>query len=68
MATARWFDESKVTPGMVLPYGVPMRDLSDAEIEAYPEHVQASIDTWPVFAKRNPNPTPRAPKDDEREV
>lgn len=59
MATARYFDESKLEPGMSLPFGVPQRDLSDEEFDGYPPHVQRSIDTWPVFRKTNPHPTPR---------
>jgi hypothetical protein len=65
MATARWFDKSKLEKGVSLPFGIPQRDLSDEEFNAYPAHIQRSIDSWPVFAKRNPNPTPRTPKEDK---
>lgn len=63
MATARWFDESKLEPGMVLPYGVPMRDLSDEDWDAYGPDVQASIDSWPLFRKTKPR-APRTEGDD----
>lgn len=58
MSIARYFDESKVEPGMSVP--VPLRDLTDEEFDALPKHLQASVDAWPFFRKTNPTPERRA--------
>jgi len=54
MAAFRYFDKRKLDKGVRLPFGVPMRDLSEAEYNAYPPHVQRSIDSWGVFRKSRP--------------
>ena len=68
MAVARYFDKSKLEKGVALPFGVPMRDLTVEELAALPEHVQRSIDTWPVFRKTKPPAAQPAAPADEKET
>jgi hypothetical protein len=39
--------------------GVPLRDLDEAEFEALPAHLQASVDASDLYQKSNPKPEPR---------
>ena len=64
MPVFRYFDESKFEDGAAMPLGVPARDLTEDEYNEFPEHVQASIDAWPVFRKTKIRP---ARKDAETE-
>lgn len=58
----RYFDASKYDGSQ--PYGgVPLADISDAEWEQFPKHVQEATDALPYFRKTNP--TPRKPADDK---
>jgi hypothetical protein len=59
MSIARYYDKEKNAEGASLP-GVPLRDLTDEEFEAYPKWLQASIDATPFFRKSNPSPARRS--------
>lgn len=48
--TARYYDASKNEAGGYLP-GVPLRDLTEAEFDALPAHLQASLDASPMYRK-----------------
>lgn len=56
MATARYFDKSKQDG--YLP-GVPLRDLDEAEFEAFPQWLKDSVDASPMYRK---TPLPKAAK------
>jgi hypothetical protein len=55
---ARYYDASKNPENGLLP-GAPLRDISQAEYDAYPDWLKASIDAHPMYRK-----TPlKAPKE-----
>lgn len=56
---ARYYDETKNEEGGQLP-GVPLRDLTDAEFNALPEWLQASVDALDCYRK-TPPPRETAP-------
>lgn len=60
---ARYYDASKNADAAGFP-GVPLRDLTEEEFDALPEHVQRSVDASPFYRKTpTPKPTTKAEKD-----
>jgi hypothetical protein len=53
MATARYYNEDK-DDGSQHIYGVPKRDLTDAEFEALPKWLKAQVDDSPLYRKTAP--------------
>ena len=53
MATARYYNEDK-DDGSQHIYGVPKRDLTDAEYDALPKWLQAQVDASPLYRKTAP--------------
>lgn len=64
MAVARYYDKTKNPEEASLP-GVPLRDIEDAEFDAYPKWLQDSVDAWDAYRKTNPSPTPRREKKED---
>jgi hypothetical protein len=58
---ARYYDSEKNPEGGQLP-GVPLRDLTAAEFEAFPEWLQNSIDALDCYRKTPPPKESAPPK------
>lgn len=67
MSIARYYVESENPERASLP-GVPLRDLTDEEFEAYPSWLQASIDALAFYRKTNPAPARRAKASSEADT
>lgn len=52
---ARYYRADKNEAGAAFP-GVPLRDLTDAEFEALPEHLQRDVDASELYQKTKPKP------------
>jgi hypothetical protein len=59
MTIARYYDEEKNKDGAFFP-GVPLRDLTADEWDAFPGRMQASVDASP-FYRKTPPPRETAP-------
>lgn len=62
MTIARYYLAENNPEGGSLP-GVPLRDLTDEELLAFPEWLQASIDASPMYRKTKPRPASEAAPD-----
>ena len=60
MATKFYYNEAKSKGGAQVIYGVPARDLTEAEFDALPRWLQAQVEDSPLYRKTNPNPEPKA--------
>lgn len=60
-AIARYYDPSKNPDGGMLP-GVPLANLTEAQYDALPTWLQASVDASPMYRKTPIKPT-AAPAD-----
>ncbi len=62
MAIARFYVEDNNPDGASFP-GVPLRNIEDAEWDAYPAFIQRSVDASDFYRKTNPKPATRQAQD-----